>query len=103
MANEKFITVGTPGGLTNYKLVYSEVAFDANGDATVTAASLGVDRIKGFTAGVWGGTTDAVASIYAKTAFAAAGVTSIALEARESDAGTDADLNVTTSVVFICE
>jgi len=85
---------------TDPRLVVAEVAFDASGDATVTASSLGLDKIKGFAAGGWGGTTNAVAAVYATTTYATAGVTSIALEYRESDGGTDADLNKTVNVLF---
>jgi hypothetical protein len=99
MANfVELVTQG--GGYTSPTLVVADVAFDASGDASVTAASLGLRNIKGFAAGAWGGTTNAVAAVYSDTTYTAAGVTTISLEARESDAGTDADLNVTVPVLF---
>ncbi len=100
MANEKYVTNGHPGGFTNPKLVVADVAFDASGDATVTAASIGLSMIAGFSGGVWGGTTNAVAAVYSVTTLVTGGVASIDLEARESDAGTDADLNVTVPILF---
>jgi len=85
---------------TSPKLVVADVAFDANGDANVTAAELGLNVINGFAGGAWGGTDEAVATIYSKTTFASAGVTSVDLLAYEADGGTDAALNVTCAVLF---
>ena len=85
---------------TDPTLVVANVTFDSSGDASVTASSLGLGVINGFAACPMGGTTNAVAAIYSDTAFAAAGVTTVSLECRESDGGTDADLEVTTSILF---
>ena len=85
------------------KMVVADVAFDASGDATVTAKSLGLEVIKGFVASPWGGTADHVASIHATTSYATAGVTSIVLEAKETvatDAGAPDALNVTVPILF---
>lgn len=101
MANEKFITSGTPGGLTNYKMVYSDVTF-ATGAATVTAASLGVNFIKTFFVGITGATTAHLATVVSTTASSTNGYTSIDLECHESD-GTVSDLDETLGMVFICE
>jgi len=88
---------------TDPKLVVAEVAFDASGDATVTASSLGLDKIKGFAACPWGGTADHVATVYSTTTYATAGVTSLVLECKETvatDAGAPDALNVTVNVLF---
>lgn len=85
------------------RVVVSDVAFDASGDATVTAASIGLSVIKGFAACPWGATADHVATVHSTTSYAAAGVTSIVLEAKETvgaDAGAPDALNVTVPVLF---
>ena len=102
MANEKTVKlVSKYGGFTDPKFVVADISFDSNGDATVTAASLGLSVIYAVLGAPQGGTTNAVAAVYQVTAYAAAGNASVALEARESDAGTDADLNITSTLVFV--
>lgn len=96
-------TVKVVGARTSPKLVVSDVTF-SSGTATVTAKSLGLNKITGFTASQWG-VSDAnhVGTIHASTAWAAAGVTSIVLLSKEMQ-GSDtnaSNLDQTVQIVFI--
>ena len=97
MATVPFQVVGIT---TNPRLVSSLVTFDANGDASVTAASIGLNVILGFAGGATGGTTDKVAAIYSDTALTDAGVTTISLESRECTNAATADLAGNIPILF---
>ena len=98
MANERsvkiFKTTSSP------LMVFSEITFDSDGKAPVTASSLGLAKIEAFCGNAWGGTTDGLATVYATTDFATGGVASIALELRRTDSGSDTDLVKTISLIF---
>jgi len=73
---------------TGYRLAPHLVAVDitlATGTETITAANVGLRRIKGFSAGVWGATTGIGFSVQTTTTFSTSGVTSLVLEAVEDD------------------
>lgn len=85
------------------RFIIAEVEFDASGDATVTAKSLGLKNIQGFTGNVWGGSADHNATVHSTTSYVSGGVSSVVLEAKESDpqdASAPAALNVTIPVLF---
>jgi len=94
------VPIQVVGTTTNPRLVSSLVAFDSNGDATVTAVSIGLNVILGCAGCATGGTTDKIAAVYASTTLTDAGVTTVALECREGTNAATADLNVNVPVLF---
>jgi len=78
----KYIQSGHAGGFTNPKMVTATVEFGdvGTGQTTVTAAEVGLSKIEGFVAGVWGSSTGVGEFVYTTTSFATGGVTSVALE-----------------------
>jgi hypothetical protein len=94
-------TIG-PGARLNKKLVTADVEFGngAAGITTVTAAEIGLTKIEGFAAAVFGGTTNKTNTVSSTTAYASGGVTSIILECSIVDE-VDNDLtDLTVSILF---
>jgi hypothetical protein len=74
-------TVGV-GGRLSVKTVVADVEFGsgATGITTVTAAEIGLSKIIGFSASVFGASTGVGELVYSTTAYASGGVSSILLE-----------------------
>lgn len=94
-------TIG-PGARLNKKLVIADVEF-GNGDpgmTTVTAAEIGLSKIEGFAAAVFGGTTDKANTVSSVTAYASGGVTSLDLECSVTDNADNTLSDLTVSILF---
>lgn len=74
-------TVG-PGGTLSVKQVAADIEFGsgATGITTVTAAQLGLKKIIGFTAAVFGASTGVGEFVYSTTTYVAGGVETLVLE-----------------------
>ncbi len=94
-------TVG-PGARLNKKLVIADVEFGsgATGITNVTAKSIGLAKIEGFAAAVFGGTTNKANTVSSTDAYVSGGRDELDLECSVTDEVDNTLSDLTVSILF---